>query len=293
MWSYYLYRLAGTLVPLLPPALGYRLFERIGDLAFWRARAGREAVLDNLSHVLGANSAPQQLRQAARQVFRNQAKNYADLFRLPALSDAQIKSQVTVHGLEHLDQALAAGKGAVLVSAHFGNVDVAAQAFVLLGYHLTVVAEHLKPDRLFRYICALRASKGINLVAADSFLKPVFRALARNELVALVADRDTTNSGLNINFFGAPAHLPDGYVRLALHTGAAIVPCLALRQADESYAIHIEPAIPLEKGSDRDREVRDNLQKVLPFFERYFSAYPEQWVMFQPLWQIEAQVNSN
>ena len=177
----------------------------------------------------------------------------------------------------------------MLVSAHFGNVDVAAQAFVLHGYPLTVVAEHLKPDKLFRYICALRASKGINLVAADSFLKPIFRALARNELVALVADRDTTNSGLTMGFFGAPAHLPDGYVRLALHTGAALVPCLALRQADESYIVHIEPAVPLEKGGDRDRDVRANLRRMLPIFERYFSAYPEQWVMFQPLWKKEAR----
>lgn len=292
MWSYYLYRAAGTIVPCFPPRLGYWLAERWGDL-FSRFVPSRHAVEDNLRHVLRNDVPEARLKQVVRGVFRTQAKNYYDLFRLPALTDAQIKSLVTIHGLENLEAALSYGKGVVAVSAHFGNLEIVMQAFALNGYSVLAVAEHIKPEVLYRYLCSLRERRGARLIPADSFLKPIFRALARNEIVALAADRDITGSGIIVDFFGAPARLPDGYVQLALRTGAVVLPSFSLRQPGGKFVAYVERPVLMERTGELKRDVRLNLERVLPVIERYIAAYPEQWVMFQPIWKtFDAQVSA-
>jgi lauroyl/myristoyl acyltransferase len=110
---------------------------------------------------------------------------------------------------------MAAGKGAILVTAHFGNLDVVSQVFALRNFAVTAAAEHLRPEKLFQYVVSLRASKGIQLVPADQFLRPLFHTLRQNGIVALAADRNLTGSGTLTRFFGSPALLPDGHVRLA------------------------------------------------------------------------------
>jgi len=283
-WGYYLYKVAGTLAPLLPPRLGYWLFGQFGLLAA-RSGEGYRAVWDNVSHVLGWDISEERRARVVREAFSSQAKNYFDLFRLTSLSDAEIQHLVTLHGLEHLDAALALGKGVIVVSIHFGNLDLVAQVFALRKYPVVTVAEHLRPEALYRYVSSLRASRGLRLIPADSFLRPVFRALRRNEIVGLAADRDVTESGVVVDFFGAPAKLPDGYAQLALRTGAALVPCFALRQPNNAFAAYVEPAVPVEATGNFAEDVKVTMGRVLRVMERYIEAHPGQWVMFRPIWR--------
>jgi KDO2-lipid IV(A) lauroyltransferase len=290
--SYYAYRLLGAVMPLVPPKLGYALFSRLGDLSHDKATASRENVYDNLRHVLGPNVDASRIEGVAREIFRNQARNYYDLFRVAALSDKQIERLVTVHGLEHLDQALAAGKGLIGVTAHFGNLDVVAQAFALHKYPITVAAEHLKPERLYQYVVSLRASKGIKIIPIDSFLRPIFRALRNNELVGLAADRNLTETGTLIDFFGAPALLPDGHVQLALRTGAKLGLFFGLRRPDNTYEAFVEPALELENTGDLERDTRAGMAKLVAVLEKYIGQHPEQWVMFQPVWRLPERLRT-
>jgi lauroyl/myristoyl acyltransferase len=291
--SYYAYRLLGAVMPVIPPKLGYALFSRLGDLAHDKSATSRENVYDNLRHVLGPEADPARMEKVAREIFRNQARNYYDLFRVPSLSDQQIEHLVTVHGLEHLDEALAAGKGLIGVTAHFGNLDVVAQAFALRKYPITVVAEHLKPERLYQYVASLRASKGIKLIPIDSFLRPIFRALRNNELVGLAADRNLIEAGTLIDFFGAPALLPDGHVQLALRTGAKLGLFFSLRRPDNHYEAFVEPPLELENTGDLERDTRAGMAKVVAVLEKYIGQHPEQWVMFQPVWRLPEHLRTS
>jgi len=285
MLSYYLYRLAGFIVPLIPPRLGYWLSSRLGDILFRLLKEARSAVRDNVIHILGRETDKAAIDRTVREVFRNSAKNYFDLFRVPALSAGQIRKMVRIHGWENVDRALAAGKGLIVVSAHFGNVDVVAQVLAH-PYKITVVAEHLKPEVLFQYICDLRGSKGIKLIPIDGPLLGLFRALRRNEIVGLAADLDITGSGVVVDFFGEPVQLPSGHVRLALRTGAMMVMGFSLRLADNTFALHIEPPLELEATGDFQRDVRVNTEQVVAVLERYIGQHPEQWVMFRPIWRM-------
>ncbi|MGC8786133.1 MAG: lysophospholipid acyltransferase family protein [Anaerolineae bacterium] len=293
MLSYYIYRLFGAVMPLVPPRLGYAFFTRLGDLAFAMSKASRENVLDNLRHVLGPEADKTHLEQVARQIFRNQAKNYYDLFRVASLSAAQIERLVTIHGLQHIDEALAAGKGLIVVSAHFGNLDVAIQAFALRGYPITAIAEHLQPEKLYRYVVSLRASKGIKLIPVDSFLRPIFKALRNNEIVGLAADRNLTETGTVVEFFGAPALLPDGHVRLALRTGAKLAMAFSLRKPDNTFEVFVEPPLPLANTGDPNQDTRLGMEKLIAALEKWIGQHPEQWVMFQPVWKLPEHLRSS
>jgi len=290
--SYYAYRTMGAVMPLVPPRLGYALFSRLGDLSHSKSTTARGNVYDNLRHVLGAEADPARIEQVAREIFRNQARNYFDLFRVAALSDKQIEQTVTVHGLEHVDEALAAGKGLIAVTAHFGNLDVVAQAFALHKYPITVVAEHLQPERLYQYVTALRASKGIKIIPIDGFLRPIFSALRKNELVGLAADRNLTDTGTLIDFFGAPALLPDGHVQLALRTGARLATFFSLRRPDNTFEAFVEPALELENTGDPESDTRAGMAKLVAVLEKFIGQHPEQWVMFQPVWKLPERLRT-
>lgn len=286
MLSYYLYRLLGLVMPLIPPGLGYPAATRLGDLLYRLEKGTRANVYDNVTHILeGSPKAVGDSETIVRGVFRNMAKNFYDLFRAQTLSLAEVDRLVKVEGREHLDGALSKGKGLILVAAHFGNIDVVAQVLALWEIPVVGPAEHLRPEALFRYICSLRANKGFRLIPIDGPLFELFRALRRNEIVALAADRDITGSGIVVNFFGAPARLPDGYAQISLRTGAPIIVGFSQRLPDNTFVVHLEPPLELEATGDRDRDVRAGVEKVVAIMERYIGEHPEQWVMSVPLWQ--------
>ncbi len=287
--SYSLYRLIGAVLPHIPPQQGYPLASLSGELLYLLTPKQRERVRDNIRHVLGADAANAQIEGVVRQVYRHIAANYYDLFRLPTLSLEEIRSLVTLEGWEHVAPLAEKKQGFILTTAHFGGFEIVAQACVLQGVPVVVPAEHLRPERLYRYIAGLRMSKGLRLIPIDGPLLELFRALRRGEAVGLAADRDITNTGLITDFFGAPAHLPRGHVDLALRTGAPIVVGFAYRRPDHTFLAYLEPPLYLEQSGDRERDVRIGVQKIVSIMERHIASHPEQWVLTYPLWRKAGQ----
>lgn len=283
--SYLVYRLLGWLVPHIPPWLGYRLFAWIGDLFFLLDINGRRAVQDNLRHVMGPDTPHRVLNAKARATFRIQAYNYFDLFRVPSMSEEELHTRVIIEGWEHLEAALARGKGVIGVPAHFGNLDILLQFLGLRGLKALVVMERLKPERLFRYIAGIRACHGATIIPVDGALKSLFRALRAGEIVILALDRDVTNSGVDIELFGQVTRLPDGYAKLARHTGAPVVLAFGLRLPDHRLRVRIEPALEIPQTDNRAGDVRAIVRQALDIAERHIAEHPEQWVVFRPIWQ--------
>ncbi|MDI7275271.1 MAG: lysophospholipid acyltransferase family protein [Anaerolineae bacterium] len=282
--SYCLFRAAGALAPRVPAPVGYRLAERLGTIIY-RLSPLRSCVEENISQVLGQPARSPEVRGVVRQVYRNQAKNYFDLLRVASLDEDDIRSAVReVVGIEHLDAALARGRGVVLTSAHFGNIDLAGQILALHGYRVVGIAEHLRPERLFHYVRRARESHGLAFIPIDGWLRPVFRALRENAIVGSALDRNVTDSGRIVEFLGRPAQVPDGYARLALRTGAALLVAFSRRLPDNTFIVTVEPEIRVEQTGDPERDTASAVLQVLAVFAGHVRRYPEQWVYFQPLW---------
>ena len=182
-----IYQLARRWVPEIPLGISYRLAELAGDLIWLVNGEARQNIEHNQQRALGANATPREVALSSRQVLRNLAKIYIDEFRLPSLTEEELRQSVTIHGMEHLEASLAQGKGVILTSAHYGAPQVVGQLLAVLGYPTTVVVEHVQPEEVFEFMCEMRQSHGLRLLPIDKPLIGLIRTLrkARNTVVTM------------------------------------------------------------------------------------------------------------
>ena len=286
MWSYYAFKIAGFTLAYLPKKVGYLIARLVADTVYMLSPALRATIVDNMRHVLGSETDDATLKQAVRGVLRNVAKNYFDLIKIPHMKLDDIESCITVRGWHNLEDALKKGKGVILVTAHLGSFDIAAQIFAVRSIKTTVLVEPLEPSSLLRHVTALRESNGVAFVPAQlGVLEVLIHSLRRGEAVLLACDRDIAENGLKSNFFGEETTLPTAAVQIAMRTAAAIVPAFNLRRGDGRYDVYFEPAInviPTGNGA-----VARNMEQVAHVMERYIRSCPEQWVVLSPIWASE------
>jgi KDO2-lipid IV(A) lauroyltransferase len=248
----------------------------------------RRILRHNLAHVLGPEASEEQLEATVHRACVNIMKGHYDLFRLSRLSLDEIVAITRVEGREHMDAALAQGKGAILISAHFGNVDIMAQIPPAFGIPISGAVEHIQPERLFKYILGLRTRHGVRMIPSDGPMMELYRALKRGELIGLPCDRSIADSTREVEFFGAPAQLPAGPVRLALRTGAPLIPGFGQRLADDTFLARIEPALDLPRTGDREADIAAGMEMIADVLERTISQAPDQWLVAASVWPMNS-----
>ncbi len=287
MTFYYLFRLLGWICPRLPAPVGYWLFARFGDLAYLFTARRQKTYFCNLHHVLGATATQPQMNAIARRAFQNLMKNYFDLFRGHGLSRDRIRAQLAgVEGLEYMENAIRQGKGVIAGSAHFGAWDMILHVTAAyLNETIVVPNERLKPEKLFQYVLDLRRSQGIEMVPVDTAPRAMIKALRAGHIVGIAYDRDITKTGPVVNFLGAPTQIPDGPVQLALKYDSPVVLGFAVRQPDNRCQVYIEPPLTFEKTGDMAHDIQTGVQRIAAVMEKYIRQYPDQWLMFQKIWE--------
>jgi lauroyl/myristoyl acyltransferase len=294
---YILFRVAAVIVPRLPrswiPALG--LF--FGWLAWLMAGRARKQATLNMLHVLGqeireSRAGRRRLRRTVRQMFTNNVRNYLDGFRLPCTPAEEILGNIKSGGEEHLEAALARGKGVLIVSAHFGPFDYMSQWLAAKGYQLVIPVEQLKDRRLLELMLNLRSSHGIQYVPVGdgSAMRAILRALRQNQLVLITADRAVVGQSVEVPFFGAPARLPGGPATLAQRTGAVLVGAFGWRLRGTWRGTCMEgefTPISLTLPEEEQQNPNALMKTIVQVMERYIKAHPEQWLVFAPVWSEE------
>jgi KDO2-lipid IV(A) lauroyltransferase len=253
----------------------------VGAVWYLSRPDARAAVADNLRHVL--DRAP--TRREVASVFHHGALNYWDTFALPHFTHQQLIDLVDIRGLEHLEQAHAAGKGVICAGAHLGSVALVAQVLPALGYPVTGVIEKFEPAEVFNFFAEQRQALGTRLLPAGTgAVRELLLSLRRNELVGLVTDRDVMGTGPIINFFNAATRFPDGAGWLSLRTGAPILIGVAARKAGGRFDAWIEPLPEIERSGDARADVLRVTQAVAGRLQYYVANHPEQWTVFQRRW---------
>src|SRR5699024_10592940 len=192
-------------------------------------------------------------------------------------------SELTVSGSEYLDAALAEGKGAVLALPHTGNWDMAGLWAVGRVGTFTTVAERLESASLFRRFVTYRESLGLQVVpyrTGSGACRPLFRRLRGSGVVCLIADRELSEAGVEVDFFGAPTRFPAGPARLAASTGAALLP-VGCWYTDAGWGLRIHPRIRVNSRA----EISAATQALADVFAGDIAAPPADWHMMQPAWQ--------
>ncbi|MFH1487028.1 MAG: lysophospholipid acyltransferase family protein [Chloroflexota bacterium] len=284
MLKYLAFRLATIVLPFLPAKVGYKMAVFLADVAYLLAPGPRQAVSDNIRHVLGPDAEKGILRRTVRSVFRNTAKNYFDLFRLPQMNMGRIKQNLTILGWEYFERLRGDGKGVIIATAHLGSVDLVVQVLAAHSIGITVLAEPLKPPILFRLVRGLRESLGLSFLPVGfSTMKAAIRSLKQGGVVAVACDRDVLGKSIRTSFFGEETALPTGAIDLALKTGAAILPAFSTRLPDGRFEIRAEPPIVLG-AVHKDDDVGQATAKIVSLLEKHIRRNPGQWVVFERVW---------
>ncbi len=282
-------KLAEFLSRVFPRRVGYGIARRIADLYLLLDRRGRDCVISNLTRIhqhSGVTLSPRALRALARENFLNFAKYLVDFFHFLHLSPERM-NRLIHFGIvpQVLDELLAKGKGLIVLSAHLGNWELGAAALAQRGYRVNAVALWQPDPKLNALYQSYRARRQIRPIPFGRAARECIAALRRNEIVAVVGDRDYTGGRDTVEFFGQPARLPDGPAKLALATGAPILPVFMVRTANDTFAYVLGEPI----WADRQRDTLASvMRRIAQALERVISQHSEQWFLFHDLWDIES-----
>lgn len=282
---YWGYRATQWLAGALPDAVGRRLFEVGGRLAFAVASDRRRNALGNLARILGRDPGDALVRATAIEAFELYARYWFDSFRLPAVPITSIDARIEAIGFDNLDRALAAGRGCVVAIGHLGNPDVVAAWAAWKGYPIASVAERLRPERLFQLFRRQREGYGVRLFpTGEPGLKERLAEHVRdNGVVALAADRDLSGRGVRVEMFGAPRNLPRGPASLALTTGAPLL-FFWISTTERGWRGRFGPPLEAPRTGDLPTDVVALTQRLAQEFERAIAAQPADWHVLQPGW---------
>ena len=273
--------LIGFFGRLLPRWLMFRCAVLIGNFYWAVMKHDREMVGRNLGRVLDD---PSRVGQTVRRLYVKYAKYLVDYTRMDLLEERHLRRLVRgFEGKEHIDAAIARGKGTLILTAHLGNWEMGGIFLSLMGYSLTVITAPDVEERLHTYRVRLRHEQKIKVVTLDDSLASslaVLKALQANELVALLGDRDLFGKGIPVDFFGQRVFFPIGPALLGYLSEAALIPTFVLMDRDDRYRCIAEPPIDLLRSGNRDRDLAENTQRIAAVFEKFIRRDPDQWYTF-------------
>lgn len=296
------YGAAFSLLPRLPRGLVWPLFAAAaghGHRQYRRGRPGKgtATLAGNLRRVVGDAMPEEQFAELLHRALRSYARYYLEAFQLPGRSKEQILAGFRLERGELLGQNHAAGIGSVVALPHAGNWDAAGAWVAASGWPITTVAERLKPESLYLKFLAFRRSLGMEILPLSGGERPVFDVLEERvrqaAVVPLLADRDLTPRGIEVEFFGGRTKMPAGPALLALRTGAPLYAVDMWFDADAAVG-HLAGPIPMPDPAEGPLDVRVRIvtQRVADEFAKGIARHPQDWHMLQRFWLDEPAVST-
>ncbi|MYR01894.1 MULTISPECIES: phosphatidylinositol mannoside acyltransferase [unclassified Streptomyces] len=281
-----LYGAGWSTVKKLPEPAAARLGRTVADLAWKKRGKGVLRLEANYARVVPGAS-PERLAELSRRGMRSYLRYWMESFRLPAWSPERIRTGFDPKDIHHLTEGLDAGKGVILALPHLANWDLAgAWVTTELRTPFTTVAERLKPETLYDRFVAYREGLGMEVLphSGGSAFGTLARRLRDGGLVCLVADRDLSASGVEVDFFGEKARMPAGPALLAQHTGALLLPVTLWYDDSPVMRGQVHPPVEVPESGTRAEKASVMTQALADAFATGIAGHPEDWHMLQRLW---------
>lgn len=276
------YRAGAWLAEKMPLRWGDAIASAGGQAAHRFARRKREVVRRNLARVVGEGP---ELDRFVREAFHSYARYWLETFRGPRFSNAELLEMVVPENHRVFEEALAEGRGVIIVTAHFGFYDLGVAWFGAKGYRTSTVAEVLRPRALFEWLAEKRRVGGMPVIPArpsDEARRRLMEVVGRGEAVALVAERDLGRRGIWVELFGERTTIPAFPSLLVVRTGAPLL-AAGIYSVEKGYRIAFE-RIAYELAGDEQRDTEQIAQKIADAVERLVELAPEQWHLFSTNW---------
>lgn len=284
---YYAYVGLSRIALALPEPIAYGLAHIAGGVAA-RVSRKRPTVARNLALISGAPESSERVQSLVTRAYRSYARYWLETFRLVREKREFFLERFRATGDEHIDAALARGKGVIVVVGHLGNWDAAGAWVGARGNRLVTVAEVLRPRRMFDFFVNHRAALGMTIYPAErGAVRNLVEEVERGAVVAILGDRDLKGRGPEVEFFGRRTTLPAGPASIALRTGAPLLVAgvygVRFDDGRRGWVAEIsEPITP--PGSGGDDAIGELTQEIARRLERCIAKRPEEWHVFQPFW---------
>lgn len=284
-----LIRLFTLLVPrwMIPPVAFLS-----GLVSYLLAVEQRRGMRNNLRVVTGRRNVELLLISS----FYRYCRNWTDVMLMIRLRGDRLQALIGRRSSQQpLDEALAAGSGAILVSPHLGNWELGGLGLADLGYRLNVLTFREPDQKVNELREKVRGERGIGIIYVDRTdtsplaIVEALNALRRNEILCLLSERDGSSNTIELDFFGRPTPFPVGAAYLALASGAPVIPVFVPLEGGR-YATLMEAPIYFAGGHGQHAPaIRTGMEALIQVFERYIRRYPDQWYNFFDFWKTDSR----
>ena len=288
-WCYgFTAKLVGYSIYLLPRSLALVVGGWLGMIAYRLATEQRKLACEHIRQALGISDEAA-IKTIVKKCFANLGKNIVEFMLFPRMNLKKIQQVVSFEGVQHVENALARGKGAIILTGHFGNWELLAASISTTVSPLSPIVRELRSPRLNAFVSKYREKAGYSTIDRNTGVRQALRCLRNNNLLGIVADVDTSVNGVFVDFFGRPAYTPYSPIAFALRTGASILPSFIIRKPDNTHQAIIEPPLTLERCDDKEKELVINTQKYTKVIESYIQKNPEQWIWMHKRWKTRPE----
>jgi Kdo2-lipid IVA lauroyltransferase/acyltransferase len=257
----------------------------MGDLVYAALPRRRRLAMANLAVAFPRMSEAER-RHVCRRSFQHLGLMFVELCKAQSVPLEQTMAGITVVGLEHLKEAMAAHGRVLVLTAHLGNWELMALGHQLTGFPTTVVVRPLDADWLDVMAAQLRQMSGIELVDKRAALRPVLAALNRGRMVAILLDQNASRrEGVFVSFFGRAASTSKSLAVLSVRTRTPIVPIFIYREGLGEHRAVIHPSFQSEGAGDSEQAVAEITQRCTSTIEEAITVAPDQWLWVHNRWR--------
>ncbi|MBI2985422.1 MAG: lysophospholipid acyltransferase family protein [Deltaproteobacteria bacterium] len=275
-------------VRIVPRRFLHSFSEGVAGLGFYLFRRFRRRSIHNLNLALGERLDAREITRVVQISLRNFFRDFIELGCALEASPGKIREEIPLRGREHLEAALAKGKGVIALSAHLGNFFLVGTRLALEGFPTHVLVNQPQNGPFAQLMDRYRLKvwqKTIHARPRREASRQLLQVLRNNEVAIVIADEYRSGSGVYVPFFGRTVLARRGPATLALRTGAAVVPTYMIRDSAGRLNLVVEPEMELSRSRGTRTEVKENTLRITQWLERVVQSYPDQWNWMNIHWQ--------
>lgn len=282
-WQYHALKSMSRVVCLLPYSWVVFLGKAVGNLYYHIAGRQRQRALQQIQECLGISL--ETADQIIASLFQKLGQTFLEVMYIPAVTPEKMQEYVIIENRHYFEQAVQNGKGAVLLTAHFGNWEWLGASLAMAGFPLASVIKRQPNDQHTRLINEHREMSGMEIFSrGTSELINAARALKQGKILGLVADQDAGPKGLFVEFFGKMSSTPMGPAVFAKKFNAPVIPAFIVRKPEGGHKVIVHEPLYYQDTGNEEEDIYRFTVEMTNIIEGMIRQYPDEWIWFQKRW---------